>query len=186
MKSSSNNARASSRAAHPRPTVCCDIRPATDGLTEKADIWIPWYIGDYLADTQHMATIDHGAYCLLIMSYWRRGSLPDDRVALRHICRLTTRQFDAVWPKLSTFFVSHDGLLRHTKLDAQRHAWSNKKANFKQRAQKAATERWKQSGDASSIPQAMLEPCPLSSSSSSPNQSIHTHPPTRIERRAKR
>lgn len=65
---------------------------------------MPFYVSDYLADTSHLSTLEHGAYMLLIMHYWRSGGLPDDEQKLARICRMTTRQWDAVRGTIAEFF----------------------------------------------------------------------------------
>ena len=49
---------------------------------------MPVYIGDYLADTMHLSTEQHGAHLLLLFHLWRRGILHDDDVVPAQITGL--------------------------------------------------------------------------------------------------
>ena len=88
----------------------------------KGDTWMPFYIGDYLADTMRLTTIQHGAYMLLMMEYWRQGPLPDDDSELAAIAKMERKQWDKdARSAVRRFFVlQDDGLLHQKRLDAER------------------------------------------------------------------
>ncbi|MCA0199892.1 MAG: DUF1376 domain-containing protein [Proteobacteria bacterium] len=54
------------------------------------DHWIPFYVGDYLADTSHLTTVQHGAYLLLLFHFVRtRKPIPDEAAVLAQVARMT-------------------------------------------------------------------------------------------------
>ena len=69
----------------------------------KTDIWMPVYIGDYLADTMRVSTEQHGGYLLLLFHLWRRGILPDD-VVLAQITGLGVSAWSSARQVLGEFF----------------------------------------------------------------------------------
>jgi uncharacterized protein YdaU (DUF1376 family) len=118
---------------------------------------MPVYIGDYLADTMHLSTEQHGAYLLLLFSLWRRPTLPDDDAALAKICGLRESAWLKIRKVMTEFFVIKDGCWTHKRVDRERlHAVARQGKNI-QRAQKAAAARWGSGGqeDAPSIAQAL-------------------------------
>ncbi len=78
--------------------------------------WMPLYVGDYLGDTGHLTTAQHGAYLLLMMHYWRKGELPDDDRQLAKITKLPLRTWTDYRPVLQQFF--HSGW-KHKRIDAE-------------------------------------------------------------------
>ena len=90
-------------------------------MSEKVDIHMPIFIGDYLRDTGDLTTEEHGAYFLLLMSMWTaRGSLPLTRLYL--IAKVPAKRWGAVWGTIGRFFevvgerVSQGRLLRELGL----------------------------------------------------------------------
>lgn len=78
--------------------------------------WMPFYVGDYLGDTGHLSTVQHGAYILLLCFYWRTGSLPDDDQELANITRLPLEDWLLHRPVLKRFF--YDGW-KHKRVEAE-------------------------------------------------------------------
>jgi len=77
---------------------------------------MPLYVADYLADTGHLSTLEHGAYLLLIMHYWQNGSLPVEDVKLARIARLTPKEWASVCHTIAELFASD---WRHKRIDAE-------------------------------------------------------------------
>lgn len=59
--------------------------------------FMKFYPGDYLADTQHLTTEQHGAYMLILMAMWTNdGWVPSDRKKLARIARVSTRRWHLI------------------------------------------------------------------------------------------
>jgi uncharacterized protein YdaU (DUF1376 family) len=61
-------------------------------------------VSAYLADTGHLSTVEHGAYMMLIMHYWRTEGLPDDDQKLANITRLPLNVWLEIRPTIRAFF----------------------------------------------------------------------------------
>lgn len=145
-------------------------------MSKEASAWMPFYIGDYLGDTQRLTTEQHGAYLLLILDYWRNGPAPDDDAVLQQITKLDGKGWKRCRPAISRLFQTVDGEWRHKRIDAE---LVKAKANVDRRsekASKAAQARWGDSpkdakSNAPSMPQALLGECPPQSPSPEANAS---------------
>lgn len=139
----------------------------------KTDIWMPLYIGEYLADTMHLTTEQSGAYLFLIMAYWRKkGPLSSNPAALASICRLPVDAWSIHQAVLEDFFdASSEGLWIHKRIEKELEEAGIKKEKAEQKAKNAAEARWNKEKDAPSIatstPQALLDECPSPSPSPS-------------------
>lgn len=145
----------------------------------KADIWMPLFIGDYLADTTRLTTEQHGAYLLLIMDYWRNGAPPDDDSILANITKMQQRDWKKIKSAVLTFFVLTDGAWTHSRIERELEDAAAGKKKAEEKAKKAAEARWGKASpehsnsdapsNATSIPQALLKECPSQSQSQSPS-----------------
>lgn len=89
-------------------------------MSARPDSWMPIYWGDYLRDTGHLSTEQHGAYLLLIGHYWTTGKpLLDNDAQLSRIARLPSAVWKRARDTIAAFFSITDGLWRHTRIDAE-------------------------------------------------------------------
>jgi uncharacterized protein YdaU (DUF1376 family) len=82
--------------------------------------WMPFYIGDYMADTMHLTTEQHGAYLLLLFACWTHdGQLPNNDSELAAITRLPIEQWKEVRKKLAPFFKISVKFLRQKRVGVE-------------------------------------------------------------------
>lgn len=148
-------------------------------MSANPTIWMPLYVGDYLGDTMHLTTEEHGAYLLLMMAYWKRGGpLPDNPKTLAAIAKMTPDAWSNAQAVLAEFFEVTPGIeWRHKRIERELAAACGKKTLAVEKARKAAGKRWGKGtqeaasnapGNAPSNAKTMLEDCP--SPSPSPSQ----------------
>ncbi|MDO9344855.1 MAG: DUF1376 domain-containing protein [Pseudomonas sp.] len=74
------------------------------------------YVADYLADTMHLTTEEHGAYLLLIFNYWQTGKpIPMSRLA--RITRLSNERWTDVERSLGEFFNERGNEWFHDRIE---------------------------------------------------------------------
>ncbi|EBK1954654.1 YdaU family protein [Salmonella enterica] len=74
------------------------------------------YIADYLADTMHLSTEEHGAYLLLMFNYWQTGrAIPKNRLA--KIARVSSERWGAVEESLREFFTDNGTEWVHKRIE---------------------------------------------------------------------
>jgi uncharacterized protein YdaU (DUF1376 family) len=82
--------------------------------------YMPIYVGDYLADTQHLTATEHGAYLLLLMCMWRAGGvLPNDEMKLSRCAKLTMDKWRRIAPTVLVFFTIDGAEISHKRISKE-------------------------------------------------------------------
>jgi uncharacterized protein YdaU (DUF1376 family) len=121
----------------------------------ETDTWMPWHLAEYLADTMHLSTLEHGAYLLILAHGWRNdGMIAVNERILAGVTRLTVDQWRAIRPTIERFFTStHHPILglcwfQKRQVEEIRKAKENK-ARAQEKSRKANAVRWPSSKDSS-------------------------------------
>jgi uncharacterized protein YdaU (DUF1376 family) len=79
--------------------------------------YMPLYVGDYLADTTHLSTMEHGAYLLIIMALWRNGGeLPNDPNRIAKCAKLTMDKWRRIESTIMEFFAVDGDRIIHARV----------------------------------------------------------------------
>jgi len=128
-------------------------------MTKQSNAWMPIYWGDYLRDTGHLSTTEHGAYLMLIAHYWVTGRpLPDDDRRLARIAKMGTKKWRGIRPTIADFFTISGGCWKHKRIETEMLKIAETNEKRSEKAKHAARSRWS-SADATSMPQALLGRC---------------------------
>lgn len=74
-------------------------------MSDSVDVFMSFYVGDYLKKTTMLTCEENGAYLLLIFSLWQSGGyLPEDHKKLSMICRISSTKFKNIWEAISNYF----------------------------------------------------------------------------------
>lgn len=76
--------------------------------------YMQFYPGDYLRDTRHLTTEQHGAYLLLLMTMWNHEArLPNDPSKLARIAGVSLRRWHLIAADIMPFFeIEGDALVQ--------------------------------------------------------------------------
>jgi uncharacterized protein YdaU (DUF1376 family) len=82
---------------------------------------MPLYASDYLGDTGHLSTEEHGAYLLILMQMWNAGgSLPSDPAKLARVARCSTKKWLAMADTILAFFHIDGDRITNDRLTKER------------------------------------------------------------------
>ena len=106
-----------------------------------ARAWFPFYFADYSAKTEHLTLVEHGAYLLLMGSYYKTGcKLPANAKQLQRICRaFEPAEVEAMQSVLDQFFILDGDHYTHTRIDEE----LEKSNQISEKRSKAAQKRYK-------------------------------------------
>lgn len=76
-----------------------------------------FYVADYLGDTRHLTTEQHGAYLLLLMTMWRAGgTLPNDPKKLARLVGCTPSRWARIEADVMAFFAVEGDFIVNKRL----------------------------------------------------------------------
>lgn len=96
-------------------------------------MWMPLWIGDYLADTMDLTRAEHGSYLLSLMFYWRKG----ESLTHQELLAIAGKDFD----RISQFYVLADNRWHNKRADIELDLARKRVAKTKEASEKGVAAR---------------------------------------------
>jgi uncharacterized protein YdaU (DUF1376 family) len=112
-------------------------------MMSTTDHWMRFNVGDYLADTMHLSTFQHGIYMRLIMHYFKRRELPEDERALARIAGISVPMWRRESGPAVSLFSHENGVWKHRRIDAERERADSIREVKQNAGKQGASKRWK-------------------------------------------
>ncbi len=109
--------------------------------------YIQLYVADYLADTAHLSTVEHGAYLLLMFNYWQKGEsfkAKDEQTLnkrLATVARMSEQEWNDSKETLAEFFDVTPTEWFHNRIEIELSAVLSKSTKAKAAGKASASKR---------------------------------------------
>jgi len=117
-------------------------------MAKKPDIWMPWYIGDYMADTAHLSNAEHGSYMLMLAHAWmNNGILPLDDSRLCRLARMAPEEWEYSRETIMEFWTANERGYVQNRLSKELAKAKTQQEHSSKAGKKAADARWHSGAD---------------------------------------
>lgn len=123
-------------------------------MSPKSDTWMAFYVGDYVANTLHLARENHGSYLMLILGAFKNGGwIPNDDIFLATIAKCTPKEWKRERHVYAGFFVVTDERWTHRRVTHELGKAEELTEKRSKAGSNGAAKRWQTHGNGIAEPQ---------------------------------
>lgn len=100
-----------------------------------------FYAKDFLTGTATMTLAERGAYVTLLAHEWDAGGVPGTASERARVLGCTAAKEKAIWLKLGSKFVPHEGVYVNVRLEQERHKQTERRQKLAQNGSKGGSKK---------------------------------------------